>query len=57
MILSAIASCAGVVKVAKYDDADNATTRSRFKDDTQVCGDDDSDSDDDDIPLMALCKK
>jgi hypothetical protein len=64
MILSAIASCAGVAKDAKDDDADHATTRSRIKEnDKQVCGDDDSDSDsdddddDDDIPLMALCKK
>jgi len=62
MILSAIASCAGVVKVAKNDSPDNATTRSRIKDDMKVCGDDDSDSsddddDDDDIPLMALCKR
>jgi hypothetical protein len=68
MILSAIeiASCAGVVKVAKYDDADIATTRSSTKNDKQVCGnvDSESDSDDDDDKHFAksdrhryLCRK
>lgn len=61
MILSAIASCAGAVKVAKHDAADSTTTCSKTKDEMQLCGSDDSDSDDDDddddIPIMALCKK